>query len=82
MRTHHFEKKGEEAMQMPRMSEKGMRTTFITAGVLGAVAELGAGAWVIYNSEQMRMLRATRRAGRLMNRVGVALQTLSTVVEA
>ena len=66
---------------MQALSRAQRRALWITLGVTGGVAMLSAGAIAVWNSTRMRALRATRRAGRLMNKVGTALQSLSTVVE-
>ena len=54
---------------------------WIAAGVVGGCAAIGAVALGVWNSKQMRMLRATKRAGKILYRVGGAMQTMSALLE-
>ncbi len=50
-------------------------------GGIGGAALLGAGAYAVWNSRQMRMLRNTRRAGKILYKAGSVLQSVSQLAE-
>lgn len=66
--------KGKEADPMDKKTVYGM------LAAAGGLAVLGIGAWAAWNSRQARISRATRYAGRLMYRVGGAMQSLSAAI--
>lgn len=53
------------------------RTVAIVAGAVGGVALLGAVAAMVWNSKQMRAMRALKRASRVMYHVGTAMRNVS-----
>lgn len=63
---------------MNRMKTK--RPLMITAGIFGGSALLGAGAYLLWNSKKMRMLRTVRRVEKILSRTGEALQSVSEIV--
>jgi cytochrome bd-type quinol oxidase subunit 1 len=57
------------------------KTVMITAGAIGGAIALGAGAWAIWNSRQLRMARATRRIGQILYKAGTVLQSVSEIAQ-
>lgn len=53
------------------------KTVMIAAGVVGTVAALGAVTVAVMNSKRMRLLRASKQAGRILYRVGETMQSVS-----
>lgn len=60
------------------MNKKNM---WIVLGAVGGAAALGIGAYAVWNSKQLRMMRAAKRAGTILYKTGAMLQTMSGVVE-
>lgn len=52
----------------------------ITLGSLGGAAMIGVGIALIWNCRQMRLMRSFKRAGRILYKVGAAMQSVSGVV--
>ena len=63
------------------MTDSQKKTLSISAGVVGGVAALGVGALLVWNCNAMRAMRATRRTGRWMHKIGVALCSLAQVID-
>jgi cytochrome bd-type quinol oxidase subunit 1 len=57
------------------------KTVMITAGAIGGAIALGAGAWAIWNSRQLRMARAARRIGQILYKAGTVLQSVSEIAQ-
>ena len=53
------------------------KSIWILAGTVGGVAAVGAAAVVIWNSKQMRAARRMKLAGRLLYKMGAALQCVT-----
>ena len=60
---------------------KMQKKVWIILGSVSGAAALGAIGLAVWNSRTMRMMRATRRAGKILYRVGSALQSVSTLME-
>ena len=54
-----------------------MKAIAITAGAIGGVALLGVIAAAIWNSKQMKTMRAIKRASKVMYHVGTAMRNIS-----
>jgi hypothetical protein len=63
------------------MTDGQKKTLSVSAAVVGGVTVLGVGALLVWNSDAMRSLRAARRTGRWMHKIGVALCSLAQVIE-
>ena len=59
---------------------KTVKKMLIAAGVAGGCAVTVAAAAAVWNSRRMKMLRAYRRTGKILYRVGSAMQTISTML--
>ena len=57
------------------------RTLAISLGSLAAVGTAVAAFAAVWNSRRMKMLRAYKRTGMILDKVGIALQTLAGVME-
>ncbi len=57
------------------------KTVMITAGAIGGAIALGAGAWALWNSRQLRMARAARRVGQILYKAGAVLQSVSEIAQ-
>ena len=53
----------------------------IALGAVSGVTALAVGAVAVWNSKQMRLMRAAKRTGRLLFRVGSAMQAVSGLVD-
>ena len=58
-----------------------MKTWMIVAGAVGGITLLGAGAFAVWNSKQMRMMRTAKRTGKLLYKMGSAMQAISGIAE-
>ena len=58
-----------------------MKRWMIALGAVGGVALLGAGAFAVWNSKQMRLMRAAKRTGKLLYKMGGAMQAISGIAE-
>ena len=58
-----------------------MKTVVISVGSLAAVGAAVAMGAAVWNSRRMKLLRAYRRAGRILDRVGAAMQTVAGMME-
>lgn len=54
---------------------------WILLGTVGGVAALGAGTYAVWNCKQMRMLRAAKRASKILYKAGSVLQTVSEIAD-
>lgn len=59
------------------MKLKMDRKATVCVGVLGGMVLLGIGAYSLWNCKQLRMMRAAKRAGKVLYKVGAVLQSLS-----
>ena len=53
----------------------------ITAASAMGVAAMGVGAYAVWNSRRMRMMRAARSTGKLLYNMGTVLQSVSGIAE-
>ena len=53
---------------------------WIVLAAAGGAAALGVGAYALWNSKQLRMVRTAKRAGKILYKTGAMLQTMSGVV--
>ena len=53
----------------------------IALGTVSGATALAVGAVAVWNSRQMRLMRAAKRTGKLLFRVGSAIQAVSGMVE-
>ena len=58
-----------------------VKKMMIAAAVVGGCAAAVAASAAVWNSRRMKMLRAYRRTGKILYRVGAALQTVSEMME-
>ena len=63
------------------MSKKTGKTMMIVLGSVGGAAALGVAAVSVWNSRQMRAMRAVRRTNAIVNRIGRALCRISEATE-
>ena len=56
---------------------KNKKMMWVLLGTAGGVAVLGAGAYAVWNCRQLRMMRAARRAGKILYKAGAVLQSVS-----
>lgn len=57
------------------------KTVWMIMGAVGAVAALGVGSYLAWNSKQARMMRAAKRAGRILYKAGAVLQSVSEMTD-
>lgn len=58
-----------------------MKTVVISVGSLAAVGAAVAMGAAVWNSRRMKLLRAYKRTGMILDRLGVVLQTVASVME-
>jgi hypothetical protein len=73
------EKIGRKAKK--EVKNMNMRAWMIVAGAVGGAALLGAGAFAVWNSKQMRMMPTAKRTGKLLYKLGSAMQAVSGIAE-
>lgn len=61
------------------MNKKAIITA---AAIVGGVSLLGGAFAAVWNSRQMKMMRAAKRTGKILNRIGCMLQNLSGMTDA
>lgn len=54
---------------------------WILLGTVGGVAALGAGTYAVWNCRQMRMVRAAKRASKILYKAGSVLQSVSEIAD-
>lgn len=59
---------------------KNMKKIWIAAGVVGGCSAAVGVTAAILNSKRLKMLRAYRRTGKILYRVGSAMQTISEMM--
>lgn len=57
------------------------KTVMISVGSAVGVAALGLGAVAVWNCRQLRMMRAAKRTGKLLYKMGTVLQSVSGVAD-
>ena len=57
------------------------KTWMIVLGAVGGAALLGAGAFAVWNSKQLRLMRTAKRTERILYRLGSAMQAVSGISE-
>lgn len=60
---------------------KNKKAIMITVGSALGVTALGLGAVAIWNCKQLRMMRAAKRTGKLLYKMGTVLQSVSGIAE-
>ena len=63
---------------MQMMNKKGV---WIALGTVGGVALLGAAAAMVWNSKQLRAMRAVKRTSKILYQVGTAMRNVAEVSE-
>lgn len=58
-----------------------MKTVVISVGSLAAVGAAVAMGVAVWNSRRMKLLRAYKRTGMILDRLGTVLQTVASVME-
>lgn len=58
-----------------------VKKVMIVAGAVGGGIAAVAATVAVLNSRKMKMLRAYRRTGKILYRIGAAMQTVATVME-
>ena len=58
-----------------------MKTVMISVGSLAAVGAAVAMGAAVWNSRRMKLLRAYKRTGMILDRLGTVLQTVASVME-
>ncbi len=66
---------------MKRGTCDGKKTLLFALGAMLGVTALGLGAAAVWNSRQLRAMRAAKRTGKLLYKMGTALQTVSGLAE-
>lgn len=54
---------------------------WVSLGSVLGVAALGVGAVAIWNCKQLRMMRAAKRTGKMLYKMGAVLQSVSGIAE-
>ena len=57
------------------------KTWMIVLGAVGGAALLGAGAFAVWNSKQLRLMRTAKRTEHILYRLGSAMQAVSGISE-
>lgn len=60
---------------------KNQKLLWAALGTAGGLTAIGIGTMMIWNSRQMKLLRLTKRANRVLYKTGAALQSVATAVE-
>jgi len=63
---------------MQMMNQKGL---WITLGAIGGVTLLGVAAAMVWNSKQLRAMRAVKRTSKILYQVGTAMRNVAEVSE-
>lgn len=63
---------------MQLMNQKGL---WITLGAVGGVTLLGVAAAMVWNSKQLRAMRAVKRTSKILYQVGTAMRNVAEVSE-
>ena len=63
------------------MSKKTVKTMMVVMGSVGGAAAIGVVAASIWNSRQMRAMRAVKRTNAIINRIGRAMCRFSEAAE-
>ena len=58
-----------------------VKKVMIAVGAVGCGAAAIAATVAVLNSRRMKMLRAYRRTGKILDRVGAAMQTVAAMME-
>ena len=61
--------------------KKQMKITMIAGGATAAGVAMIAAAFSVWNSRQLKMLRAYKKAGKVLSRVGIILQSVADGME-
>lgn len=64
---------------MNHMMPKNSKIMWTVAAVMAGATLLGAGAYLAWNSRQVKMLRAAKRASKILYKAGTILQTVAEV---
>lgn len=73
--------------QIGGMMNKGLgaamhaKRTWTAAGIMAGVVLAGAGAYLLWNSRQAKMLRTAKRTGKVLRRTGAILQAVAEATE-
>ena len=68
-------------LEVEAMAKKTGKTMMIVLGSMGGAAAIGVAAVSLWNSRQMRMMRAVRRTNAIIHRIGNALCRISEATE-
>lgn len=63
---------------MQMMNKKGL---WITLGAVGGVTLLGVAAAMVWNSKQLRAMRAVKRTSKILYQVGTAMRNVAELSE-
>ena len=63
------------------MNNNIMKKMWIAVGIVGGASAAVVTTAAVLNSRRMKMLRAYKRTGKILYRVGSALQTVSDLME-
>jgi hypothetical protein len=63
------------------MSKKTVKTMMVVMGSVGGAAAIGVAAVSLWNSRQMRAMRAVKRTNAMINRIGCAMCHFSEAAE-
>lgn len=63
---------------MQMMNKKGL---WITLGAVGGITLLGVAAAMVWNSKQLRAMRAVKRTSKILYQVGTAMRNVAEVSE-
>ena len=70
-----------EGVEMEKMLPTFPKAAWVTAAVMASATLVGAAAYLAWNSRQAKMLRAAKRAGKILYKAGAVLQSVATVAE-
>ena len=63
------------------MLQNHSKTLWTVATVMASATLLGAGAFLVWNSRQAKMLRAAKRASKILYKAGTILQSVAEVAD-
>ncbi len=66
---------------MDSMTPQNPKILWTVAAVMAGATLLGAGAYLAWNSRQAKMLRAAKRASKILYKAGTILQTVAEVAD-
>ena len=70
---------GSDAMNA--MTSQNSKVMWTVAAVMAGATLLGAGTYLVWNSRQAKMMRAAKRASKILYKAGTILQSVAEVAD-